>query len=408
MRQSSVFQNFLMQVHNGIGVIHLPCDGRWEHIWVVGMLLVFGNQQVNSLLWNTDLSDRCLRFGARECQLPIGVLDVLLADGDGFVRDVEVTPQEGSQLTLAQSADQFQIKHGQQSPLIRGVEVGLDMLRLEDLHLEFLHLRCDAVLGGVAEDQAFFYGAVQGIVKHQVQAADGGAAESRIAVTAFTSGAAALHQLLVELLQVVGSQLRELDAADAGDGIQVFCKTDTTMVAPSVVKSGENTYSVTLQRGNTYSFGVSGGLVSNKFTRSSYYINDGSGEKLYTKFTYTPGTETSKDLTIRISNAQEEYHIADKTYKLHITVQDAAAKPEFDKYVVTVNGKEAALKKVGTAYTLASLTQFDTLEIEAFVKNIDDTAVFKWTRGAGLAKIQIEGTTAKVTVDTSSTAMASI
>ena len=219
MRQSSVFQNFLMQVHNGIGVIHLPCDGRWEHIWVVGMLLVFGNQQGNSLLWNTDLSDRCLRFGARECQLPIGVLDVLLADGDGFVLDVEVTPQEGSQLTLAQSADQFQIKHGQQSPLIRGVEVGLDMLRLEDLHLEFLHLRCDAVLGGVAEDQAFFYGAVQGIVKHQVQATDGGAAESRIAVTAFTSGAAALHQLLVELLQVVGGQLGELDAADAGDGI---------------------------------------------------------------------------------------------------------------------------------------------------------------------------------------------
>lgn len=36
---------------------------------------------------------------------------------------------------------------------------------------------------------------------------------------AFTSGAAALHQLLVELLQVVGSQLRELDAVDAGDGI---------------------------------------------------------------------------------------------------------------------------------------------------------------------------------------------
>ena len=86
-------------------------------------------------------------------------------------------------------------------------------------------------------------------------------------------------------------------------------------------------------------------------------------------------------------------------------MQDAAAKPEFDKYVVTVNGKEAALKKVGTAYTLASLTQFDTLEIEAFVKNIDDTAVFEWTRGAGLAKIQIEGTTAKVTVDTSSTVM---
>ena len=101
VRQSCVFQNFLMLVHNGIGIVHLPCDGRREHIRVVGMLLVFGNQQVNSLLWNTDLSDRCLRFGARECQLPIGVLDVLLADGDGFVLDVEVTPEKRRDLPLA-------------------------------------------------------------------------------------------------------------------------------------------------------------------------------------------------------------------------------------------------------------------------------------------------------------------
>ena len=188
--------------------------------------------------------------------------------------------------------------------------------------------------------------------------------------------------------------------------IAVNCKTDKTMVMPSVVKNGENAYSVTLQRGNTYSFGVTGGLNVNLYTRSLAYINDGSGEKLYTEYTYTPGTETGKDLTIRISNAQEEYHVADKTYKLHITVQDVAVKPEFDKYVATVNGKETALKKVGTAYAIPSLTQFDTLEIEAIVKNTDETAVFEWTRGAGLAKKQIEGTTAKVTVDTSSTAMA--
>ena len=100
VRQSSVFQNLLVQVHNGIGIVHLSRDGRREHIRVVGMLLVFGNQQVNSLLWNTDLSDRCLRFGVREGQFTVGVLDVLLTDGDGLVRDVEVTPQEGGQLTF--------------------------------------------------------------------------------------------------------------------------------------------------------------------------------------------------------------------------------------------------------------------------------------------------------------------
>ena len=75
------------------------------------MFLVFGNQQVNGFLGDANFSDGSLRFRARECQF-----------------------------TLAQTAYQFQIEHGQQFPLIRGVEVGLDMLRLEDLHLEFLHL----------------------------------------------------------------------------------------------------------------------------------------------------------------------------------------------------------------------------------------------------------------------------
>ena len=219
MRQSSVFQNFLMQVHNEIGVIHLPCDGRWEHIWVVGMLLVFGNQQVNSLLWNTDLSDRCFCLGAGKGQFAVGIFDILLADGDGFVGDVEVTPQESGQLALAQSTDQFQIEHGQQPPFFCGVEVGLDVFRLEDLHLEFLYFRRDAVLSGVAEDQALLHGTVQCVVEHQVQAAYSGAAETRIAVSALAVGAATFHQLFVEFLQVVGGQLRELDAADARDGV---------------------------------------------------------------------------------------------------------------------------------------------------------------------------------------------
>ena len=168
------------------------------------MLLVLGNQQVDGLLRDADLSDGRFRLGTRERQFTVGILDVLLADGDGLVRDIEVTPQESGQLTFAQSADQFQIEHGQQAPFVRGVEVGLDMLRLENLHLEFLHLRCDAVFSGVAEDQALFHSAVQGVVQHQVQTANGGAAKARIAVTAFAVGTTALHQLLVELLQVPG------------------------------------------------------------------------------------------------------------------------------------------------------------------------------------------------------------
>lgn len=105
---------------------------------------------------------------------------------------------------------------------------------------------------------------------------------------------------------------------------------------------------------------------------------------------------------VHLKPSSARYCIADKTYKLHITVQDAAAKPEFDKYVVTVNGKEAALKKVGTAYTLASLTQFDTLEIEAFVKNIDDLTVtqFKTEREQErLAQLQEVSALAQVEAD---------
>jgi len=185
VRQSRVLQDFLMQVHDGVGVVHLSRDGRGEHVRIIGMFLVLGNQQVDGLLRDADLSDGRFRLGTRECQLTVGILDVLLADGDGFILDVEVTPQESSQFTLAQSADQLQIEHGQQAPLVRGVEVYLDMLRLQYLHLEFLHLRRDAVLGGITEDQALFHGTVQGVVQHQVQAADGGAAEAWIAVAAF-------------------------------------------------------------------------------------------------------------------------------------------------------------------------------------------------------------------------------
>lgn len=170
--------------------------GEGEHVRVVGMLLMLGDQQVNGFLWDTDLSDRCLCLGAGEGQFSVRIFDILLADGDGSVCNVEVAPQEGGQLALAQPADQFQIEHGQQSPFLCGVKVSFDVFRLEDLHFKFLHFRCDAVLGRIAEDQALFYGTVQCVVEHQVQAADGGAAETRIAVPAFASGAAALHQLL--------------------------------------------------------------------------------------------------------------------------------------------------------------------------------------------------------------------
>ena len=39
---------------------------------------MFGGQQVNGFLWDTDLSDRCLCLGAGEGQLSVRIFDILL------------------------------------------------------------------------------------------------------------------------------------------------------------------------------------------------------------------------------------------------------------------------------------------------------------------------------------------
>ena len=93
------------------------------------------------------------------------------------------------------------------------------MFRLEDLHLELLNFGSNAVLSRIARDQAFLDRSLEGIVQHQVEAADGRAAEPRIAMTALAVDTTVFHQLLVELLQIMGSQLGELDIADAGNRV---------------------------------------------------------------------------------------------------------------------------------------------------------------------------------------------
>ena len=42
------------------------------------------------------------------------------------------------------------------------------MLRLEDLHLEFLNFWSDAVLGRIAQDQALLDRSLEGVVQHQM------------------------------------------------------------------------------------------------------------------------------------------------------------------------------------------------------------------------------------------------
>lgn len=185
--------------------------------------------------------------------------------------------------------------------------------------------------------------------------------------------------------------------------LKVNCKSDTTISAPEVTRTGDTTYAVTLLRGYTYAIFASGGLSTNLYDRSSAYISDGDSAEVQQTFLYTPGTEESKDFTIRITNEQQAYKIADGTYTLHVTVQDAPVKLEFEKYVVKVNDEEVELTLKGSYYTFPQLTQNDKLVIKAVVKNADDSTKFEWSRGIGLGKNLIEGNTDEIEVDTSDT-----
>ena len=94
VRQPGVLQDFLVQIYDGVWVVHLTGCRRGEHVGILRMLAMFRYQQIDSLLWNTDFSDRSLRFGTGERQLTIGIFDILLADVYGAVLNVEVRPEK--------------------------------------------------------------------------------------------------------------------------------------------------------------------------------------------------------------------------------------------------------------------------------------------------------------------------
>lgn len=137
-----------------------------------GMLLVFCDQQINGILRDGDFSDRVFRFRACDVGFACVVASGLLADGNRLIFDVQVCPLERHQFSFAQSADEFQIEHGQDATLICCRQVGLDLLRRQDLHFVLWDFRRDTVVCRISDDQPFFDCAVEGIVQHRVDAAD--------------------------------------------------------------------------------------------------------------------------------------------------------------------------------------------------------------------------------------------
>ena len=183
------------------------------------MLAVFLDQQVDCVLRDGYLPRRGFRLWSGEHHLPTGVVSVLFTDGDGFVVNVQVRPEEGHQFTLPQSADQLQIEHGQDISGVDGVQVGLEVLRQECLHLYLLYLGSDAVISGIPGNQPFFHRSLESAVQSEVNTPYCGTAQTGVAFAAAPLNSAFLHQILVELLEVTGGQLLQLDLSDLGNGV---------------------------------------------------------------------------------------------------------------------------------------------------------------------------------------------
>ena len=94
VRQPGVLQDLLVQIYDGVWVVHLTGCRRGEHVGILGMLAVFRYQQVYGILRDRYFSDRSLRFGTGQRQFTIGIFDILLADVYGAVLNVEVRPEK--------------------------------------------------------------------------------------------------------------------------------------------------------------------------------------------------------------------------------------------------------------------------------------------------------------------------
>ena len=150
MFQIGVFENLFMELCYGVGVIHLSRSWGREHVLVVGVFIVFLDQEIYRFLRDGYSADGGFGLGTGEGQFSVGVPDILLADEDCTVLYIQVRPEESDQLTFAESADQCQIEHWEESSGIRCVQVGFHILWPERLSLELLDLGSDAVIGGIA------------------------------------------------------------------------------------------------------------------------------------------------------------------------------------------------------------------------------------------------------------------
>ena len=201
MLQIGILENLLMKLRYGVGVVHLSSGRGREHVLIIGVLIMLLNQKVYRFLRDGYSADGSLGLGTGEGQFSVGVANVLFADEDRAVLYIQVRPEESNQFTFAESADQCQIEHREETSGIGRIQVGFHILGVERLPLEFLDLWSNAVIGRVTRDQPFFDGSLEGAVEHEVNAADCGATQTGTLIFP-NMDTSVFHEVLVELLEV--------------------------------------------------------------------------------------------------------------------------------------------------------------------------------------------------------------
>ena len=180
--------------------------------------------------------------------------------------------------------------------------------------------------------------------------------------------------------------------------------------APNVVKTGLDTYSATVVRGEEYTIMARGGAYAVGVPCSKLSISDGD-ELLATStnhnsvsLNYTPSVGTEKRLAIKITNELTSPKIAEKIYTLILKVVDPPEKKlEFEKYTATLNGENVAFD--GTSWRIPKITQGDELKITVHMKNDLENATYQWKCGLGGNSSFVGDNSSTVLVDTSSLAL---
>ena len=138
------------------------------------------DQQIDGFLRNGNFADGVFCFRARDVRLACVVASGLLADGNRLVFNVQVRPLQCDPLAFAQTADEFQIEPRQDAALFGCRQIGLDLLRRQDLHFVLWNFRWNAVIRWIAHDQALFDRAAECVAQHRVDAANRRVAQPRL------------------------------------------------------------------------------------------------------------------------------------------------------------------------------------------------------------------------------------